>query len=130
MYFQILLKEDNRSTIDAIIHLFGFFPIFIELEYIQSLMAKVRHEELLKNIQRFQRDKSPGLDGILIDFFLIYFYFIGSNLRRTMEHSITYRKTLKTFKSTFTSLIPKVDNPTRYEVFILISLCNTIYRII
>jgi hypothetical protein len=37
---------------------------------------------------------------------------------------------LATFNTTFIALIPKTDNPTKFESFFPISLCNNIYKII
>jgi hypothetical protein len=39
-------------------------------------------------------------------------------------------KTFGAFNTTFIALIPKVDNPTSFEKFRPISLCNCIYKII
>jgi hypothetical protein len=70
------------STMNVIIHLFGFLPIFVEPKDNKTLMLEVGKEELLKNIQRFQRDRSPSLFGLPIEFFLNYFYFIGNDISK------------------------------------------------
>jgi hypothetical protein len=75
-YFQNPFKEDNHGTIDAIISLSNFFPIFMELEDNQSLMAEVGKEELLRTLESFQKDKSHGPDGLPVELFFHYYDFI------------------------------------------------------
>jgi hypothetical protein len=93
-------------------------------------MKEVGKEELFMILQSFQKDKIPGLDGLPVEFFIGCFEFIGEDLRRVVEASRTIGKMLGAFNTTFLALIPKDDNPSSFDKFRPISLCNCIYKII
>jgi hypothetical protein len=78
----------------------------------------------------FQRDKSHGANGLLVEFYIGYFDILGNHLLKVVEYSKTTGQTSTSFNSTFIALIPKSDNPTTFEQFKPISLCNSIYKII
>jgi hypothetical protein len=58
------------------------------------------------------------------------FDFLRLNLLKVVEYSRSTSHTLAVFNTTFILLIPKLDNPSYFEQFNLISLCNSIYKII
>jgi hypothetical protein len=93
-------------------------------------MAKISKEELLSTLQSFQKDKSPDLDGLRIEFFLGFYDFIGSNLLKVVEYSKSNSQTLNAFNSTFLVLITKSDNPSKFDHCRPISLYNSVYKII
>jgi len=94
------------------------------------LMKEVGKEELQQILQSFQKDKSPGPDGLPVDFFLDYCEFIKEDLRRAVEATRTTSKIIKAYNTTFIASIPIEDNSTTFEKFKPISLCNCIYNII
>jgi hypothetical protein len=63
-------------------------------------MKGVRKEELQQTLQRLQRDKSPGPDGLPIEFFLGCYEFIKEDLRRMVEATRTIGKILGAFNTT------------------------------
>jgi hypothetical protein len=65
-----------------------------------------------------------------VEFFLGCYEFIEEDLQRVVETTRTQGKMLGDFNTTFLALIPKEDNPTTFEKFRPISLCNFIYKII
>jgi hypothetical protein len=65
-----------------------------------------------------------------VELFLGCYDFIEEDLRRVVEATKTTRKMLRAYNTTFIALIPKEDNPTSFEKFRPISLCNCIYKII
>jgi len=77
----------------------------------------------------FKRDKSPGLDGWLVEFYLSLFETIGANLLKFVDDSGINGKIYEAFNTKFIALIPKSDNPASYDDFWPISLCNFIYKI-
>jgi hypothetical protein len=54
----------------------------------------VGKEELQQILESFQRDKSPGPDGILMEFFWGCYEFIEEDLRRVVEATRTISKIL------------------------------------
>jgi hypothetical protein len=78
----------------------------------------------------FQKDKSPSPDGFTVEFYLGYFDILGNDLLRVVEYSMTSDKLMASFNANFIALIPKIDNPTNFDQFKPISLCNNIYKII
>jgi uncharacterized protein with ParB-like and HNH nuclease domain len=93
-------------------------------------MKEVKKEELQQTLQSFQRDKSPRIDVLSMEFFLGCYEFIENYLRRVVEATRTTRKILGSFNTTFIASIPKEDNMISIENLKSISLCNRIYKII
>jgi hypothetical protein len=81
-------------------------------------------------LKKNQKDKILGPDGIPVEFFLGCYEFIEEDLRRVVESSRIFGKTLGAFNTTFIVLIPKDDNSTSFKKFKPISLCNCIHKII
>jgi hypothetical protein len=69
-YFQNLFKAENRASIEEVVKVAQYFPSFVEEEENRFLMEEVTEKELLEVLHSFQKDKSPGLDGWTIEFFL------------------------------------------------------------
>jgi hypothetical protein len=80
--------------------------------------------------QSFYKEKSLGLDGFLVEFFIGCFEFIENDLRRVFEASRIKGKMFGTFNIPFLALIPKDVNYSFFDKFEPISLCNCIYKII
>jgi hypothetical protein len=93
------------------------------------LMEKVTLEELKAVLNSFQKDKIPGLDGWIIEFFLGFFDSIGQDIQSLVEETRLTGQMPLSLNSTFIALIPK-DNPNTLDDFRPISLCNCIYKII
>ena len=56
------------------------FPRFVDEAGSRDLMKEVLEEELKKVMGSFQKDKIPGPDGWMIDFFLDLFDILGKDL--------------------------------------------------
>jgi hypothetical protein len=130
-HFSSLFKEDTHATIAEVIRLSNSFPSFVNEEDNQGLDKGGWERRIVSNLYKsFQKDKSPGLDGLPMEFFLGCYDFIEEYLQRVVETTRTQGKMLGAFNTTFLALIPKEDNPTTFEKFRPISLCNCIYKII
>jgi hypothetical protein len=68
-YFSNLFKEDSRATIAKVIRLSNSFPSFVNHEDNMELMKEVGKDELQQTLQSFQRDKIPGPNGLLWNYF-------------------------------------------------------------
>lgn len=94
------------------------------------LMRVVTEEELKETLRSFQKDKSPGLNGWSIEFYLGLYEVIGNDLLKVVEESRSQGHMHAPFNSTFIALIPKSDKPCSMDDFRPISLCNSIYEIV
>jgi hypothetical protein len=81
-------------------------------------------------LQSFQKDKSPGQDGLPVEFFLGFYDFIEEYVWRVVDLTRSIGKTFGSFKTTFITLIQKVDNSTSFEKFTPIYSCNYKFKII
>jgi hypothetical protein len=93
-------------------------------------MEEVSEKELLEVLQSFQKGKSPGPDGWPIEFYLGFYDLLGSDILKVVEESRINGHIHEPLNSTFIALIPKTDNPSSFDDFRPISLCNCLYKII
>lgn len=93
-------------------------------------MVELTRQELEIFLHKFQKGKGLGLDGISIEFYTCCLGFIGDYLLSIVEKSRTFGHILTPFNSTFITLILKDENVDSFELYRLISLCNSIYKII
>ena len=106
------------------------FLLFVGPDENHSLMEEVSEEELKCVLQSFQKDKIPGPDGWLIEFFMELYDMLGQDLLQVVEDTRTTGRIPACFNSTFIALIPKVENPLLLNDFKPISLCNCIYKVV
>lgn len=74
------------------------------------------------------KDKSPEPDGWPANFFLHFFDLMGSDLVNLAETVNLSRHIPGFIKSTFLTLIPKIQKPFYFYDYRPISLCNVIYK--
>lgn len=74
-------------------------------------------------------EKSPGLDGFPTGFFQKCWSFIRKEVTGALEGMRNSGNILREINNTFLALIPKKEEPNYFDEFILIALCNTIYKI-
>lgn len=105
------------------------FPKFVDEGEEGELTKEVSLGELEAPIRGFQRDKSSGLDGCSIEFYLAFFDLLGQDILKVINHCRLSIKIPTAIKSTFIALIPKSDKPTSFNDFRPILLCNCLYKI-
>ena len=79
-HFQHLFKAPLQASIEEVIRLAQMFPRFVDEAGNRDLMMEVLEKELKEVMGSFQKDKSLGLDGWTIDFFLDLFDILGKDL--------------------------------------------------
>lgn len=87
-------------------------------------------KEVLETLKCFSKNKIPGPNGWLVNFFLSFFDLIGNDLVDVVNETSLKGKVSEDLNATFVALIPKVDKPISFSYFWFISLCNTIYKVI
>lgn len=81
-HFQNLFISPREATIVEIIQITQFFPSFIDGDENEDLMAGINENELKEVLPSFQKDKSTGLDGWPIEFYMDFYEIIGKDLLR------------------------------------------------
>ena len=95
-----------------------------------ELMEEVSKEEVKTTLLSFQKDKSPGSDGMTIEFFLAGYDSIGPDLLHLVEETRKNGVLYPPLNSNFLILIPKKDTPKCLEDYKHISLCNITYKVV
>eukprot|EP00253_Pinus_taeda_P003996 PITA_03996 len=96
----------------------------------KALFAPVTSGELEGTLKWFKKDKSLGLDGWTIEFYLAFYDLLGQDLLKVVEECRLSGSLYNAINSTFIALIPKSDNPSSFNDYRPISLCNCLYKTI
>ena len=96
----------------------------------EDLTQPVMIQELEGTLKWFKKDKSPGPDGWPLEFYLAFFDLLSGDLLEVIEESQITRHIHPPMNFTYIALIPKSDDPTSFNDFRPISLCNCLYKII
>ena len=84
-HFRDLYKAPANTNLAEIIRVARLFPRFVDQEAEDLLMKPVTLQELEDTLKWFQRDKSPGLDGWPIEFYLAFFDVMGQDILNLIE---------------------------------------------
>ena len=76
------------------------------------------------------KDKSHGLYGWIIEFFVAFFDLMGHEILEAVEESRIKGMVFRSLELNIYTLIPKGDKISSFNEFRPISLCNVIYKII
>ena len=93
-------------------------------------MRPFSKKEILDVIWAMESDKDPELDGFSFQFYRVYWNIIKPDLIRMVSAFQKKAKVGGCTNSTFLALIPKEANPSSFDRFRPISLCNTSYNIL
>eukprot|EP00253_Pinus_taeda_P004125 PITA_04125 len=129
-HFKQLFKAPTGSNLAEIIRVVGHFPRFVEHEAADELIVHATIGELEQTLKWFQKDKSLGLDGWPIEFYLAFFDILGNDLLSFVEECRLTSKMYEAINTTFIALIQKSDSPNSFDDFQPTSLCNTLYKVI
>ena len=104
----------------------SYFPRMVEVKDNEDLYRVVFLEELLVVLNTFKKDRSPGLNGWPVEFYLDFFEFLREYILRVVEEVMLLGKVLGSFNSIFIASIPKQDCSENFDGFRLISLCDCV----
>ena len=103
--------------------------MFIEEDHI--LMERmVTLDEVKETLKLFVKDKSPGTDGWMVEFFGHCFDLLESEISEAVEESRSNRAVDELLNMAFLNLIPKKDYLDSFMDYRPISLCNLLYKMI
>ena len=77
----------------------------------------------------FKKSKSLGPNGWLIEFFVEFFELLGDDILKVILEIQTEGKMAGSMNATIIALIPKSSDPSSFNDFRPISLCNVLYKI-
>eukprot|EP01018_Ginkgo_biloba_P012862 Gb_10551 [translate_table: standard] len=129
-FFSSLLIAEQVDRSEVQNEILEVIPNLILDEDNRLLTNPITLEELEHTLARMKEDKALGLDGLQVNFFKVTWDIIKEDLLRCCEESRQSGKILGRMNATFIALIPKEKNPTSFDRFKPISLCNTSYKII
>ena len=99
-------------------------------EEVDCFIDEVSIGEIEGALTTFKKDKTHGLNGCPMEFFLEFFDLMGGDLLNAVECSRLSGRVTPSLNSTFLALIPKKDKPVSFVYFRPISLCNLVYKLI
>jgi len=129
-HFEKSYKRNENCKMEDILWGIDFFPAMFDEEKNNALFQSVSEEELLSVMKTFKKEKSPGLDGWTIEFFIHFYDLIKRDLLAMVEESRQKGSIHQHISSTFIAVIPKNKKVNVFSDFRPISLRNVIYKII
>jgi hypothetical protein len=130
LHFQALLTEDGNIDINVQESLLQNIPSKISQEDNYMINQEVTEKELHEALFQLHPDKAPGPDGFTAHFYQKCWHIIKRDLLRMVQYVQKSAKIGGNTNSTFLALIPKDLNPSSFNRFRPISLCNVSYKII
>jgi hypothetical protein len=130
IYFEHLFKSNCESNLPAKVSTASLFTSYVTASEAADLYNPVTLTEIKNILSLLKKEKSLGPDGWTTEFFSHFFDLVGSDLLLMVEDARIKGKISSSLNSTFLVLIPKKDNPSSFNDFRPISLCNLVYKLI
>lgn len=93
-----------------------------------EMCKELTEEEVVAAIWSLHLDKAPGPDGFTIEIYRFHWYTTRKDFLRMVKNVL--KKIGSNTKSSYLALVPKESNPSTFNRFRPISLCNSSYKII
>jgi len=129
-HFKGIFTDPGLTRIDSKLKVLQQIPRLFSEEDNWILERPVTLLELEKILKSCEKEKSSGLDGWTVEFYLGFWYMVGTEVLHMVEETRRMGLIIGALNSTFIALIPKISKPTTFDEFHPISLCNFIYKII
>jgi hypothetical protein len=104
-HFKGIFEEPTSANIGEILRVISLFPRLVNEEDNERMFMSVTKEELLYVLSTFKKDRSLGLDGWTVEFFLDFFDLLGEDLLQVVEEVRRSRKVPVNINTTFIALI-------------------------
>ena len=129
-HFSELFSDDGKTNIEAQLNVIRIYPSFVQEEDRELFLSPFTLQNVESVLRGFKKDKSPGPNGWLVEFYLHFIDLVGHDILNVIEDSILEGRVIGALNATFITLTPKSDKPTTLGDFRTISLCNLIYKTI
>ena len=97
----------------------------------KQLTKQINKNELKETIYQMENEKSPGIDGIFIEFYKTFYEIIENNLIQLYNNILFTEKNItKTVQQAIRTLIPKKGDLNKLKYWIPISLLCIDYKIL
>lgn len=111
-------------------HLDNLISATITMDDNESLCSIPTPQEIKATLFHMQDLKAPSPDNFLVAFYKNYWPIMGEDVINAVNLFFTRGSMPKEINSSLIILIPKVSNPSSFNNYRPISLCNIIYKII
>jgi hypothetical protein len=106
------------------------FPSKITEELNKDLMERVTDTKIFDTLSAFQKSKSPGLDGMPVEFYLSFYDFLKEDIPKVVLESQESGWIFGPLNKTFLALIRSRPCLPPSLIYRPISCCNLIYKLI
>lgn len=96
----------------------------------QFLSRDFSEEEILFTLKKMAKGRSPGPDGLTVEFYLKAWHIIGTDVSQAILFFFDTLYLPRIINSAAIALVPKVQQPTMMSQFRPISCCNVLYKCI
>lgn len=128
--FSDLWQEHTNSNFQEIYHALPTDLPQVSTVEGEQLTSKITMKEVHEALFSFPTGKSPGPDGLNVEFYRFYWNEIGDTLYAAIRYFFDHSVLPNNWGRTFITLIPKKPNPNHASDYRPISLCNVCYKII
>lgn len=90
----------------------------------------ISEEEVFNTFRSMAKGKSPGLDGMPVEFYLAAWSVIGADVTKAILFFFSSGKLPRIINSTAIALVPKIQSASNMADFRPISCCNVLYKCI
>lgn len=129
-FFSSLMTANPNINLDHQADFLRVIPPLVSKEHNKLLSSIPKDEEIFKAVCSLGGDKAPSPDGFPMFFFQKLWKLIGKDVCDAVKEFYGAKQMLKEINSTFLCLIPKNIGANSLDQFRLISLCNSLYKII
>ena len=127
-FYEQLYRKREVSDVD-IEELVTTLPK-LEVEKAETLEGKITYEEAANALKNMKNDKSPGTDGMTVNFIKFFWKDIGQFIVRSLNEGFETGKMSITQREGIITCIPKGDKPREFlKNWRPISLLNVVYKI-
>lgn len=128
-YFKGILTEPYIRE-EEITNVCQYIPKKVTKDQNLALLRVITKEEVEKVVKKMAKNKAPGLDEFIIEFYQASWSFMSQDLVELVEESRCTKHMPLALNATFFALIPKTENSEEPQGFRPIALCNVVYKIL
>ena len=105
-FYSNLYSEENSGHSSSFLDDVKEFPTLTE-EIRNSCKGKIEYNECFKVLQSFQKNKTPGNDGLTIEFYVAFWPLIGKHLVDCVNYSFEFGELSNSQKQAIITLVEK-----------------------